>query len=55
MIRLLLWLLGGLLLGGIVHLATVLLLPSRSEGLPRVIIEAACRGRAVVAGQQDGT
>jgi uncharacterized membrane protein len=27
MIRLLLWLLGGLLLGGIVHLATVLLLP----------------------------
>ena len=28
--------------------ATVLVLPSRSEGLPRVIIEAACRGRAVV-------
>ena len=27
MIRLLLWLLGGALLGGIVHLATVLLLP----------------------------
>jgi glycosyltransferase involved in cell wall biosynthesis len=29
--------------------ATVLLLPSRSEGLPRIIIEAACRGRAAVA------
>jgi glycosyltransferase involved in cell wall biosynthesis len=34
--------------------ATVLLLPSRSEGLPRVIIEAACRGRAVVASGAGG-
>ena len=34
--------------------ATVLLLPSRSEGLPRVIIEAACRGRAVVASVAGG-
>ncbi|MEA3028477.1 MAG: hypothetical protein QOF91_3762 [Alphaproteobacteria bacterium] len=31
MIRLLLWLLGGALLGGIVHLATVLMLPSLAE------------------------
>jgi glycosyltransferase involved in cell wall biosynthesis len=29
--------------------ATVVVLPSRSEGLPRIIIEAACRGRAAVA------
>ena len=29
--------------------ATVLVLPSRSEGLPRIVMEAACRKRAVVA------
>ena len=33
---------------------TVLVLPSRSEGLPRVIIEAACRRRAVVATASGG-
>jgi uncharacterized membrane protein len=31
MIRLLLWLLGGLLLGGVVHLSTILLLPSMAK------------------------
>ncbi|MGE5691141.1 MAG: glycosyltransferase family 4 protein [Pseudomonadota bacterium] len=34
--------------------ATMLLLPSRSEGTPRVIIEAFARGRAVVAGRRGG-
>jgi glycosyltransferase involved in cell wall biosynthesis len=34
--------------------ATVLLLPSRSEGTPRVIIEAFARGRAVIAGRRGG-
>jgi glycosyltransferase involved in cell wall biosynthesis len=29
-------------------------LPSRSEGLPRVALEAACRGRAVVGGDRAG-
>lgn len=29
-------------------------LPSRSEGLPRVAIEAACRGRAIVGGNRAG-
>jgi len=32
----------------------LLALPSRSEGLPRVAIEAACRGRAVVGGRRGG-
>jgi glycosyltransferase involved in cell wall biosynthesis len=34
--------------------ATVLVLPSRSEGLPRVVIEAFCRGRGVVGGRAGG-
>jgi len=33
----------------------VVALPSRSEGLPRVAIEACCRGRAVVGGDRAGT
>lgn len=32
----------------------VLLLPSRSEGTPRVILEALCRGRAVIGGRVGG-
>lgn len=32
-----------------------LLLPSRSEGTPRVAMEALCRGRAVVGGRAGGT
>jgi glycosyltransferase involved in cell wall biosynthesis len=35
--------------------STALLLPSRSEGLPRVAIEALCRGRPVVGGRGGGT
>lgn len=34
--------------------ATALVLPSRSEGLPRVAIEAFCRGRGVVGGRAGG-
>ncbi len=34
--------------------ATVLVLPSRSEGLGRVIVEAFCRGRAVVGSRVGG-
>jgi len=34
--------------------AWLVCLPSRSEGLPRVAVEAACRGRAVVGGDRGG-
>jgi glycosyltransferase involved in cell wall biosynthesis len=34
--------------------AWCLLLPSRSEGTPRVILEALCRGRAVIGGRVGG-
>ena len=32
----------------------VVCLPSRSEGLPRVALEAACRGRAIIGGNRAG-
>jgi glycosyltransferase involved in cell wall biosynthesis len=34
--------------------STCLVLPSRSEGLPRIAVEALCRGRAVVAARGGG-
>lgn len=34
--------------------ATALVLPSRSEGLPRIVVEAFCRGRAVVGARAGG-
>jgi glycosyltransferase involved in cell wall biosynthesis len=34
--------------------ATALVLPSRSEGLPRIVVEAFCRGRAVVGTRAGG-
>ncbi len=34
--------------------AWLVCLPSRSEGLPRVALEAACRGRAVIGGNRAG-
>jgi len=34
--------------------ATILLLPSRAEGTPRIVVEAFCRGRAVVGGRVGG-
>ena len=39
---------------GLLDAATVLVLPSRSEGLGRVVVEALCRGRPVVATQVGG-
>jgi glycosyltransferase involved in cell wall biosynthesis len=39
---------------GALDSSTVLVLPSRSEGLGRVVIEAACRARAVVATRVGG-
>jgi glycosyltransferase involved in cell wall biosynthesis len=35
--------------------STVLLLPSRSEGLPRIVMEAFCRGRPVIGSRRGGT
>ena len=34
--------------------AWLVCLPSRTEGLPRVALEAACRGRAIVGGNRAG-
>ena len=34
--------------------ASALVLPSRSEGLPRIVVEAFCRGRAVVGARAGG-
>ena len=34
--------------------STLLVLPSRSEGLPRVVIEAFCRGRPVIGARAGG-
>jgi glycosyltransferase involved in cell wall biosynthesis len=34
--------------------ATALLLPSRSEGLPRIVVETFCRGRAVIGARAGG-
>jgi glycosyltransferase involved in cell wall biosynthesis len=34
--------------------AWLVALPSRSEGLPRVALEAACRGRSIVGGNRAG-
>ena len=34
--------------------AWLVCLPSRSEGLPRVALEGACRGRAIVGGNRAG-
>jgi glycosyltransferase involved in cell wall biosynthesis len=34
--------------------ATLLLLPSRAEGTPRIVLEAFCRGRGVVGGRVGG-
>jgi glycosyltransferase involved in cell wall biosynthesis len=39
---------------GMLDAATVLVLPSRSEGLGRIVVEALCRGRPVVATRVGG-
>lgn len=39
---------------GLLDSATVLVLPSRSEGLGRIVVEALCRGRPVVATRVGG-
>ena len=39
---------------GLLDAATVLVLPSRSEGLGRIVVEALCRGRPVVATRVGG-
>ena len=39
---------------GAVDEATALLLPSRSEGLPRIVVETFCRGRAVIGARAGG-
>ena len=39
---------------GVLDAATVLVLPSRSEGLGRIVVEALCRGRPVVATRVGG-
>jgi glycosyltransferase involved in cell wall biosynthesis len=40
--------------GAALDASTLLVLPSRSEGMGRVVIEAACRGRAVVGSRVGG-
>jgi glycosyltransferase involved in cell wall biosynthesis len=39
---------------GAMDAAWLVCLPSRSEGLPRVALEAACRGRAIIGGDRAG-